>query len=215
VSQVHYGTPLPHPGNADFITFTNEQFGLNANLTAAANVLAFALPYPSSMDLASQSLILWSLEFLFITRAADDAQNTHPMLQAYVGVADRRFGATFGGDLTDVDDEAMKAQMEGPMNFGMQGNHSITTAAIDGVRMNDRSTAAIFNPKFPLDLFFPLRVQLVNNANTWTLLTSDGTPADFTSIDQVMLRMWYTTRQLSPQEMGFRGAAARLARIEN
>lgn len=214
--EVIYGTPILMPLNVDFVTFSNEDIGFTSNLVAGVNDnYQFDLPYPSSFDEYSESMIVWKLEF-FRMDGAHPQDDNYKGFTVYLSMLSKSLTATFRGVLSDSEDEWWKAQFAGPMYFGKRVSHTTGSTATDPVQFDlDTNIIAVYYPVVPMDLKAPLRVTLCSQDVAVAIATGDDTDVDNTSMERVAVRVWYTKRNLTRAERKAKEMQLRFQRIES
>jgi len=212
-----YGFPSVMPLAADFVFYSNEDYGFNANLVAATNdVEAFALPYPATLDLFDETIVVHAMEFIQQTGAGPQAGTTTESLIVHLSMLDREFGASWFGTLSDADDEAMKAQFAGPMFFGQALLNVTGAASIEGTERHlDSFITAVYFPPVPLDLVTPLFIQFTNQARNITLLTNAVAEGNYDNFENTGIRVWFTRRNLTSAEKATRNMAIRFQRLDS
>jgi len=217
MGQVDYGFPFPLPLASDFVNYSNEDIGFNASLVAATNdVFAFALPYPATLNLFDETIVVYAIELMVLNTGRMHHGVTMLALEAWFAMLDREFGATWFGDLSDAEDEAFKAQFGGPVYFGeAKTNITATVAAEGSYREGDTNIIAMYYPPVPLDLITPLFIQFVNASGTATLATNVVANANFTVFERTALRVWFTKRMLTSSEKATRNMAIRFQRLDS
>jgi len=217
--QIIYGFPAPLPPDVDFYTLTNEDIGFTTALTTGVNdVYSFALPYPSSIDLFEETIVIHAIEFLFVANDSARAVGDLNGLLAFLSMLDKEFPPTFNGNLGDTSDEAWKAQFGGPIYFGERERMNTTVASVEAnTYRNDYIRNANYFPPVPLDLLTPLYIQFVNQNTAIDLATSVGTLASFTTgdVERVTLRPWFTKRNLTTSERSARNTAVRFQLLDS
>lgn len=217
--EVVYGTPMPLPINAKPVTFTNEDFGFNASLVWNTNDHEqFDLPIPASIDEWYETYVIWKMQFSLIETPhyTDDKEGG---LTVWLSYLNRSLSVAWGGVLSDSQDEWVKSQFAGPMYFGPSSvtNTDTNTAAVGGQIKwpSDDEISAIYYPEIPLDQSYPMRVTLHANAFTVDPDTNDETSVDFTGFEKVIIRCWFTKRNLSRAEIDARAPVQRFLHIES
>lgn len=198
---VHEGFPGPMPGLSDFYHLTNEQIGLTANLVTATNdVYQFALPFPSSTNLHTQTIIIWAIDFIFaaVDSHRDDLTDR---LGIYISMLKKGFAATFRGGAVDAEDDNLKAQLDGPYSFGTRQTTTTDSGGITQQFFHDQIQNIRWFPVVPLRLLTPLYITLFNQSVTIDPATGDETAASYTSIENTVIKPWFTTSNLTPSEM--------------
>lgn len=205
----------PFPDDIDFMWLSNEDLGFIATLVTGTNdVFAFAIPYPASMDLFSESMIIHAIDFMH-GAGAIGASLTQQILEVYIAMLDREFAATFRGSFADAEDENLKANLGGPFVFGNLSPILVTTAATEPSPSGQKITNVRWTPPVPLDAVTPAYVQFVNKSAVWTLVTSAAAAANYTVFEQTALRIWFTTRRLTATEMAERNQTIRFQRLDS
>jgi len=217
MSQSVHGFPAPLPFSVDFVVYSNEDIGMTAALAVGVNdVFAFAMPYPASMDLMTQSMVVWAMEFVVQKNSYDGGTGNVEALNAFLSMLDREFAATFIGVGVDAEDENIKAQFARNIYFGGNTAQEVATASVEGgTRVNDAQIDALYFPPVPLDLITPLYIQLVNQSSNETLATNVVAAANFTTFERVNIIPWFTIRNLSPAELAFRNVQLRFQRLDS
>lgn len=201
----HEGFPGPMPGLSDFYHLTNEQIGLTATLASGVNdVYQFALPFPSSINLHTQTMIIWAIDFMFldVNAAKDDGAQ---WLGFYVSMLKKSFAVTFRGLASDAEDDNLKAQLDGPYEFGHKLYHA-TDGSLASPWQYDMDVNQLVRwfPVVPLRLLTPLYITLFNQTVTVDPVTGDETAADFSQVESVAIKPWFTLSNLTPLEMSQR-----------
>lgn len=215
--QVIYGFPqVPMPLDIDFVNYSNEDQGFNASLVPGTNDnQEIALPYPATLDLFDETIRVHALEFILAKGQGYDVGTVPNALTVWLSMLDRSFTVSWFGELADADDEAMKAQFAGPMQFGTTRAHVTGTAALGDLHNSDSVNNILYYPPVPLDLVTPLFITLVNSSFTITLLTNAKVEVSFTRFEQVVIRTWFNRRPLTPAEMQSRNMAIRFQRLDS
>lgn len=212
-----YGFKKDMPKDIDFYVLSNEDIGLNANLATGVNdVYSFALPYPSSIDLTKETIVVHAIEF--IKQGSHNNKGTTAMqgLLAFLSMLDNEFAATFTGNASDSEDENLKAHFARNIYFGDLKINVTAAASVEGTeRQNDTVVDAIYFPPVPLDLLTPLYIQFVNQSISITLATNAVAGANFTSFELVQIVVWFTRRKLTSAEMNARNMQLRFQRLDS
>jgi len=216
MAQVVYGFPRILPPNVDFVTFSNEDIGFIATLATGTNdVYAFAMPYPASMDLMEESMVIWANEYLHqaLNASVDDEQ---AWLEVHLSMLDREYPVNFRGALGDSTDEDFKAQFASGIHIGRRFYHP-TDSALAGPQQWDQEVmqSAIYFPPVPLDLITPLYHQFINQGITIDPATGDDTAANFSTFENVAVRAWFTMRRLTALEISTRSQQIRFQRLDS
>ncbi len=201
-----YGFAAPLPFGVDFVTYSNEDLGVEAAYAAGADVKRIALPYPSSMNLWRETMIVFAIEF--IEHAQANPTNGVTALGgqvAHLSMLDKRFGDNWDGVLADAEDEAWKAQFAGPIWFG---KHSALVTAVGNlpviVPKLDANKTALYFPPVPLDIVTPLFIQLTNQAVNITLAEGSVTRDDDANpSERTTIRVWFIKRDFTSLELAF------------
>lgn len=210
------GFPSPMPLGIDFYTLSNEDQGFTANLVAGTNdVHAFALPFPATLNLFTQTIIDWATDFIFHATLALSAGTAIQALMYHQAMLDQEFSVSWFGNLTDLDDEALKAQYCGPCFFGQHRTSIVATAAVEGSqRENDVVKNSRYTPPVPLRLVSPKYIQYTNQSQTITLATNVVAEANFVNFEKVVVRQWFTRSNLTRGEMDNREVQIRFLRLD-
>jgi len=212
-----YGFRPSIPRDVDFVLYSNEDIGFIATLTAGTNdVFAFALPYPATLDLFDETIMVHALEMGMQQFHGMIGSTGGAALVAHLAMLDREFGASWFGNLSDADDEALKAQFAGPIVFGTRGINITAVASVEGTyRPTDQTTDAIYFPPVPLDLVTPLFIQFTGQNRVVTLATNATAEADYTDFESVYVRVWFTRRGLTSEERQGRNMSIRFQRLDS
>lgn len=193
------------PFGIDFVTYSNEDIGFIAAFAAGSDVYQYPLPYPSSMNIWRETMMLFAMEFLFIAPMHLTTGLAIEGISVYLSMLGDDFGVNWGGVGADAEDETLKAQFAGPMWFGRALTTIVATAAVEGSqRRQDTTQNIMYYPPEPLDLVTPLYVNYTNQSATVTLATNasvlddDSNPTDLTAV-----RVWFLKRDYTPMEQAF------------
>lgn len=214
-----YGFPQNHdiPNEADFYVLSNEDIGFIASLVVGTNEsFTFPIPYPASMDLMNETMIIHAIEFIFARAQENEGGGGIFNLNAFLEYLDFEFDADSSFDDGDDDDEIFKAMFAGPINFGMLAGAPTASASVE-VRNTwaDLNRHAKYIHFAPLDCLYPLRVTFVNNSYTEALASGARTAANFTQFEYVYLRIWFTKRNLTAAEKAARGISMRYMQLDS
>lgn len=212
-----YGFPRELPPDVDFYVLSNEDVGFETALTTGSNdVYQFAMPYPSSMEIDDETIIVHAIEFMLHAEHKAKGGGGVQNLLVYLSMLDIDFTATFRGGLGDTDDEAMKSKFAGPMFIGESHLNVTAVASVEGTqRFFDNVISALYYPPVPLDLLTPLYVDLVNSAVSVTLATNAAAAANFTDVDKFTMKVWFTIRKLTKAEKDARSVQLRFQRLDS
>lgn len=215
--QEHYGFSPNIPRSADFVNYTNEDIGFIASLVAGTNdVYGFALPYPATLDLFDETIVVHALEGIYHDVGSLKVSTVARALNIHLAMLDRAFGVSWFSLLGDAEDEAFKAQFAGPMFMGDKGLNITAVAAAEGsYRESDSNSHIMYIPPVPLDLVTPLFVQISNASLAITLATNAAAENDFTAFEVVAFRVWFTRRNLSSEERQARNMSIRFQRLDS
>lgn len=204
---------------SDWALFTNEQLGLLAALTAAAANRIIALPFPSGFNIEMQTITTHKLQF--DQHSPQPITKKNQMLAVYLSMLNKKFKDDFVR-LEDSEDEAMRAQFEGPMYFGHSiATHSVGAADVIGADTGSGHSQirANWNPEVrTVRQLTPFYLQF-QNASTSGITTLGGVPTvvdyDLTEIEATTVREWFNVVQLTPAERGFRGDQLQWLRLNS
>lgn len=194
---------------SDFAVYTNEQFGFTANLVDNTNnVFAFALPYPSGINLDRQTIKIRAMDFS--QHRTSNTLESVAALAAYLSMLDEEFGATTADSLTDTDDEEMRAQFDGGIVFGNLGAQLQETTAA-GFRTQAYDTdlnkhVRYFPWQREIDTLTPLYVQLVKQTYNpgGASETAPVVTGDYSQQENLTIKPIYGIRNLSSRERSMR-----------
>ncbi len=222
----HYTNP---DMKVDFAVYSNEDIGLDAALTIN-DTYAFALPYPSDVDIDDEAMIVQWIDFIYLNNELDWSSEA-ALNRFALGIVFSMLKIAFGNDsnnpisqLDSVNQSEFKKCFDGQYIWELtRGLHSDAIAtggmtenlgAVDGAGQ----TLLRWIPVHPIDLPLPLFIGLTNLS---MLLITDrhDTTGTRPSIPQanmefIALRVWYTKRNLTPSEKAIRGAA-KFARLSS
>lgn len=196
---------------SDFAVYTNEQYGFTATLADSTNhVFAFALPYPSGINLERETIAIRAIDYNFHDPTPD--VGSAQMLDAYMSMLDEEFSATFA-TLTDADDEEMRAHFDGPITFGTSGaiTTDTQTATAEGFAIqynNDLVKQVRYFPwQSEIDLLTPLYIQLVKHNLTGQAGVENDpvTTGDYIRMEETTIKPIYRVRALTSSERSIRG----------
>lgn len=211
-----YGFPFPMPNAIDFVNYSNEDIGFNANLVAGVNdVEQFAVPYPATLDLFAQTISVHAIEFILHNDRKIRGGVTFFSYLVHLSMLDREFSVSWFGNLDDGNDEAWKAQFAGPMHVGTMGGAITASASVEGSHREISHQDVLYYPPVPLDLITPLFVQYTNQTATINTTTNAVVEADFSAFERSTLRMWFVTRFLSAEERATRNTSIRFQRLDS
>lgn len=199
------GFPAPLPFGIDFVTYSNEDVGYTAAYAAGTDVYQFPLPYPSSMNLWEETLMLFAMEFIHQTAQFSRGSLVTRGLMVHLSMLADDFGPNWGGILADAEDEAFKSMFAGPFYFGEKGIYLTDSdnAATIYYRA-DKGINVLYYPPEPLDLVTPLYVNLTNSGGTVTLATLGSVLDDDMNItEEVAFRVWFIKRDYTAMEKAF------------
>ena len=219
--KVHGFPEIAHkywPLDVDFYVLSNEDIGFEAILTHGANdVYNFALPYPATVNLSEETIVIYALEFLWNDIVGDSISATQYALMVSLSFLDKDYAATFEGAAVDAEDEALKSKFASRMIIGEILNNYTATVNISAIEhTSDQTAQVIYFPPTPLDLATPLFVDFVNNTQTSTLGTGNRTKADFVAAkcEKVGIRVWFKKRRLTSTEKAVRNSGMRFMRLD-
>lgn len=201
-----YGFPAPVPFGVDFVVFSNEDLGRTVPYSAGVDNFQLAMPYPSSLNLWEESLMVYTIEFHQHSSPFPKSSTTNIGGEiVYLSMLDDTFGANWAGSLSDADDEAMKSKFAGPFYYGDHGANITATAAAEGNwRLLDRREIAVYYPPEPLDLVTPLFITWSTAFSNITLATNAVAQDDDANNTELMfIRVWFTVRPYASSELEF------------
>ncbi len=202
------GAPRVLPPS-DFAVYTNEQFGFIAALVDNTNhVFAFALPYPSGINLENQTIRIRAMD-LQVHMSEQDHISTN-MLAAYFSMLDMEFDSDFTV-LDDGEDEKIRAHFDGPMEFGTRSAVMADSTAGAAWGTLDAGLISQHHRYYPwqtsVDLLTPQYVQLVKHHSYATGVDSAVLPANasFGDFEQTTIKPIFEVRSLTSREKSIRG----------
>lgn len=204
--------PRVLPNDVDFVVYSNEDYGFVAALVDGTNnIFAFSMPYPSGMNLFTQTIEAYQIDYIYGAQIAADALIGRG-LQVWMSMLDKEFAVDWSGIPTDAEDENIKAHFEGPMYYG---NRVVTvpgTTEVTGYEVTVDSNISLrwYPPTPRLRLTTPLFIQMKGVSATVTLATrAIAITGDFALQETIPLRMFYKVVDLEPAEIRVRGAQLR------
>jgi len=206
MAEIIAGWPAPLPFGIDFVTYSNEDIGFDGTpFAAGTDVFQFALPYPSSMNLWRESLILFAMETIYHSQSRPQATLTTTGMIQHLSMLGDDFGANWEGVLLDAEDETFKAQFAGPDYVGVKEYSLLATANIVAVPQTaDRIQNIKYYPPEPLDLVTPLYVNWTNAGANLTLATGAASHDDDADpTEQMAVRVWFLKRDYTAAEKAF------------
>ncbi len=201
-----YGFPAPLPFGIDFVVYSNEDLGRTAAFAAGLDTFNLALPYPSSMNLWEETMMLFCIEFCRHSNTLLAPRLTEAGGEIiHLSMLDDDFGANWGGILLDAEDETLKAKFAGPMYYGERTRVMVTTAQTDGgYAPFDHLQICKYFPPEPLDLVTPLFINWTNAMGTYVLVTNAVVLDDDADITEtIFARVWFIKRDYSRLELAF------------
>ncbi len=195
----HEGFPAPLPFGVLFATFSNEDMGLPATITTTATVMP-ALPYPATLERNEEVPVLFALDVIYVAPLGADNVVEFQGINVYFSML-RKFDAAWNGIGDDASDEDFKSYLDGPYYVGDNRLSITATASVEGVwRHADVVDCLRWFPPNPLDLLTPLFIHMITATRAITLATNAAATAIFDNTEQLMFRMWYLVRQMTPRE---------------
>lgn len=205
MSEVLAGFPAPLPFGIDFVTYSNEDLNFITAYAAGDDVRQFPLPYPSSMNLWQESLVMFCMESIYHNVMRSSAGLVMEGIMQHLSMLADDFGVNWAGILADAEDETFKAQFAGPDYTGELELNLLAAANIVAVGLKaDRNQNIKYFPPEPLDLVTPLFCNWTNSSANFTLATGQSTQdddADFT--EKMAIRLWFLIRDWTPMEKAF------------
>lgn len=200
------GFPAPLPLGVDFVTYSNEDIGHTVAYAAGSDNYQFALPYPSSMNLWEETMMVFAIDFIYSPQGAAHTALTSVGYKVNFSMLGDNFGANWGGGLADTEDETFKAQFDGPYYFGhkkMVLTGAARTVPSDMLTLPQTQCLRYFPPE-PLDLVTPLYINLTNAGMTFTLGTGASVLDDDQDATELMaVRVWFLKRDYTQEEKRF------------
>lgn len=199
------GFPAPLPFGIDFVTYSNEDLGFTAAYAAGTDVFQFPLPYPSSMNLWEESMILFCMETIAHGLSRPRASLSTLGIIQHLSMLGDDFGGNWEGILVDAEDETFKAQFAGPDYAGEVGVNLLATANTQSLAVpGDVQQNIKYYPPEPLDLVTPLYINWTNQSASFTLATVATTNTDAADITERMaIRAWFLKRDYTSMEKAF------------
>lgn len=203
------------PSSSRVANFTNEDINFIVDLTDALANHEFYLPLPVAIDRLRETFIVHIIEFLKtgLERAMTDGTNFQA-LSVMMSYLDIDFPATWHGILSDTEDEAFKAIFDGQYYFGQFNQNTTGISAIEGThRSGPAEVSIMWIPLRDLDQGIPMKIRFFNKTAAITAGTNATASADFTQWEQISLRVHYTPRRLTQQELSDRSTGMILQRL--
>lgn len=215
---MNYETPFVIDSRADFAWFSNEDIALTATLATGVNdTHEFALPYPSSVDLFEETIVLYKQDWIMGLEALTDIDATEIVRQFAVECSMlqiEHITTSYQGSFTDAEDESLKSKFAGPFGFGMFSFVKSDAGDISSALINQNVNIMQYMPfGRGLDLISPLYNVIINKAFS-VAATAVLAAADNTSVEAVADRIWHRKRNLTSAERSFRNIALRFMLID-
>jgi len=212
--QLNYGAPRVLDDDVDFAVYTNEQFGLVADIAADGH-FAYATPFPSGINLESQTIRLQRLD----KGIASYETNSRQALATMLSMLDEEFGDFVDTSLLDLNDEEWRAQFDGPIEYGNFANENHQAGA-EAFRQTYNSDYNHFLHAYPVkkrvDILTPLYQQEINISQTASAApTTDPAGVLFTEYESVFQRLYYDVRDLTSAERNMRGNQLQWMRLNS
>jgi len=202
-----YGVPNKVPKNARMFVLTNEQQGLIASLVTTTNdVFSWQVPYPFYVDQENVAMIIWRMDFVYRAknRGGQALNEIRHILQVDIQYSDKEPASNWDGAGEDTEDENIQAMFDGPFYFGELGPTFAPDA--DAALAVVVPAVTITNVHYygpdgdGIDAFFPVTIVYTNMAQDAELIDQIADPATFSDVENVSVRIYFTTRNLTPQE---------------
>jgi len=213
------GPPRDLPDDVDHYWLSNEDCGFVTTLDPAlVNHYSFSLPMPAGVDLTTQTIIVHKLEFYRLGDSSIQASSIEA-LDIWLSYLDEELPDDWDGTLDDEVDPIVKAHWGGPIKMGLLEMPVPATANI-GLHTvsHDRETNVAYYPEVAdgLDLLFPLVIQLQNRSRSVIVLV-DGTSSagNFSGTELFAMRVWFTVRDLSDDEIASRSQQIAWSRLNS
>lgn len=206
------------PANLDWYVMSNEDVGFTASLVTGTNEsYQFAMPYPASFDLETESLIVYALEqYLQFEHEYNTAGSNYFSLTSFLSMLKKDLLATNRGQAVDTEDEFYKAQFASNITMGQSGPPAATVNITGlGSEKFDTVQDSIYYPPIPMDLVVPLYVTLVNSSKQRTLATNAAADLTFSAQETYSAKAWFTTRRLSRTEIDAKAMQVRWQRLDS
>lgn len=217
VSWENYETPFAIDSRADFAWMSNEDLAI-VDLTAAAATNEVALPYPSSVDLFEETIVLYRQDWMLLLESLTDIDDGQIVRQYAVetSMLQIEHALTYNGQAADAEDESLKSKFAGPFGFGMKRVVKSGTASDLGmiIQLEDVNVFQYMPFARGLDLISPLYNVIYNKAFSIAGTTTVIAPADNDSTEGVADRYWHRKRELTSAERSFRNISLRFQLID-
>lgn len=203
---VNYGAERRVSNDARMYVLTNEQINLIASLVTTTNdVFSFQIPYPFYLDQQEKAMIIERIDFIHREFNATSPKTTdNERLSVDLQYSDKEPAANWDGAGEDVEDENIQAMFDGPFIFGSDGWSGAPDADATLVVMvpgNYITNVHYYPPdNNGLDAFFPVTVVFTNMSYSRDLVDQTVDKATFAAFEAISLRIYFTTRNLTPQE---------------
>lgn len=202
-----YGVPARVPNNARMFNLTNEQIGIIASLVTTTNdVFSWQIPYPFYVDQENVAMIIWRMDFIYRTKITNPpaAAGVYDMIQVDIQYSDKEPATNWDGAGEDTEDENIQAMFDGPFIFGETGETGEADA--DGTITIMIDPLIVGNVHYyppdgnGLDAFFPVTVVFTNMSYDRDIVDNVADPATMAGFEKIGVRVFFTTRNLTPQE---------------
>ncbi len=217
--KLHGGPARDLPDDVDHYWLSNEDCGFVTSLAVGTkNNYSFSLPMPAGVDLTTQTIIVHKLEFYYIGESSIQASSIEA-LDVYMSYLDEELPDDWDGSLDDEVDPIVKAHWAGPMKMGLLEMPAPAAAATEQNLLSyDRETNIGYYPEVAggLDLLFPLVIQLQNRSRaTIVLINGTSSAGSFAGTEKFAMRVWFTVRDLSDDEIASRSQQIAWSRLNS
>lgn len=202
--------------DVDFYVLSNEDIGFVDAMVATTNdIYNFALPYPATVNLSEETIVVYALEFVYQAPSLSGSVTSYEAIAAFLSFLDKDFAVDWRGAGSDIEDEALKSKFARNIIFGRTKSSVTAVVSVEGAHRDlDNLQQAIYFPPVPLDLVYPLFVDFVNNTMTITLADNTGAIGNFSGVERVNIVVWFTKRKLTASEKSARSVSQRFAQLD-
>lgn len=209
------------PDNVDFYYLNSTQIPLvsgNLNITDE-RAITVSLTYPSGIDLSRETIKVWAIDFLKMDSIKPEQSIF--AIDVMISMLSQGVAEDYSGVATAVSNAALRTYFDGQFRFGevdgqdaVQGTDDVdlyVNVISDGPRH-----VRWYPPTESVDLLTPLFITFVNAA---FILVEEGQPAEIVwgdgQLASIALRVWFTTRRLSADEIKQRGSQLQWQRLNS
>lgn len=201
---------FPFPPDIDYYNLNAVDIGFIASLVQDTNEwYSFYLPLPGSILRREQTIVVHAIEFIHQVNHFHQDDQAQALI---VTLSTRGETPVITTDLvySTAMDSFWKAQFMRNIYFGFRKYLATDTAGVDKPQWDmDTVQDAFVTLPVPLDQWSrPLHIHFAVQSATVDPVTNDETKVNYTTFAQDQLVVWFTVRDLTPEEMDRRSQNA-------